>query len=107
MKHPFENRYSILWLGALVAGLLVYFLLAVPNGPVPVVKSQALVAASLDPSGSPQGPTPKTPNPVPLEGMMVAVTIGVIALVLSVSPFVEAVSRRRTVQWVGPRGRAS
>lgn len=110
MQHPFEQRQNILWLAALIAGLAVYFFLAVPNGPVPMVKVQAAAAAAVqavpsDLAAASHPPVQKGANSVPLEGLIIAITFGTMAVIASISPFVTALSRRKTVRWVGPRSR--
>lgn len=108
MPHPFEQRQNILWLGAVLAVLATYFFLAIPNGSVPMMKVQAAAVssdmASVSASHAPASPQ-RGANSVPLEGLIVALTFGAIAAIASISPFVGALSRRKTVQWVGPRSR--
>lgn len=108
MRHPFENRHSIFWLGGLVALLVGYFFLAIPHGPVPVVKTDALIGTSaLQDHHATISTNPRAQVPVPTEGVMAAMAIGVVALIMSVGPFVGALPRRKAVHWIGPRSRAS
>ncbi|MFO0775829.1 MAG: hypothetical protein U0172_14305 [Nitrospiraceae bacterium] len=110
MSHPFEQRHNVLWLAAAVAILIGYFFLAVPSGDVRVVKPSALTGSVLptqsDASALAVAAVAAKPSTsVPLEGMIVAMTIGVIALIASIGSLETSAVRGRRVSWVGPRSR--
>ena len=87
MTHPFENKDSIFALTLLVALLGAYLYFAAPTGPVQVVTAETL-------QSNPVAQVKPHP-PIPVGTFAFAVTVGVIALLVSIGPLVAQPAGKR------------
>lgn len=97
MTHPFENKDSIFALTLLVALLGAYLYFAAPTGPVQVVTAETLshpVQAAETLQSNPVAQVKPHP-PIPVGTFAFAVTVGVIALLVSIGPLVAQPARKR------------
>ncbi len=90
MTHPFENKDSIFALTLLVALLGAYLYFAAPTGPIQVVTAETL-SHPVQATETPQLVVPaqaKPHAPIPVGSFAFAVTVGVIALLVSIGPLI-------------------
>ncbi len=97
MTHPFESKDSIFALTLLVALLGGYLYFAAPTGPVQVVAAETLshpVQVAETPQSVPLTQV-KPHAPIPVGTFAFAVTVGVIALLVSIGPLVAQPAGKR------------